>query len=222
MVDEIGIQKKERDFSKLLELFNFWYGLKFYPTNQTKKENLLISNLPIQHIREIWENIWFAKNEKQIIIDSELEKFKGLIEDFQNYETSEFYEKMAIIILYDQITRNIFRRTSKAYDYDHISRGIALHLLEKIESLPFQFQLTVLICLCHSENMEHQSKVREYVKNLNDKVIYSEYKEIVNTLLKISDNHYIRVFNFGRIPERNPFVGRVDTSEETIFLNNLK
>lgn len=221
-MNDIQISNVQQDSSILLELFNFWYGLKFYPTNDTKRKNLVTTNFSVNHLRDVWQNIWFAKQDRQKEMDQILQKYKEAVNLYVNYEPNEFFEKFAIIVLYDQVTRNIFRGTGEAYAYDPIARKIALGLLEEIDSLPIQFRLTVLICLCHSENIDHQSKIREYTNMLKNSDFYEEYKEIINTMMKIADNHYIRVLNFGRIPERNPFVGRVDTPEESDFLKSLK
>jgi uncharacterized protein (DUF924 family) len=208
---------------QLIDLFNLWYGLKFLPTSEIKKQNLLKTNIQTAKLIKQWDEVWFAKKEKQIKIDLELQKFEPVIDTLVNYSPIEFYEKMAMIILFDQITRNVYRGTSKAYGYDELARKICLELINIIDQLPFQFRLTLLICLCHSENMDHQSFVREYVNKLkSDEKLYASYKEILNTMVKISDNHYTRVANFGRIPERNKFVGRENTTDENIFLNNLK
>ena len=220
-MDDNTKNKHENEFS-LLDIFNLWYRLKFYPTNETKKSNLRLIDLSINHIQEIWQEVWFAKNEKQKIIDKELLIFEFLIEKYKDYKPQELYEIMAMIILYDQITRNIFRKSKKAYEFDNISRNLSLNLFEKIDKFPFQFRLTILICLCHSEDLEHQTKIREYLNSLLDSNIYQKYQVIINTLIKISDNHYIRVSKFGRIPERNHFVGRINTDEEQNFLDNLK
>jgi uncharacterized protein (DUF924 family) len=204
----------------LLNLFNFWYGIKLIPTQENRLYNSMITNLPIDKLTEQWTTVWFAKKDLQVIMDKELLQYESLIEDLKDYKPTEFYEKMALIVLYDQIPRNIFRKTSKAYEYDSIARDICLDLLGSIQEVGIQYRLTLLICLCHSENIEHQTYVREYVKTLRDE--FKDYKEVINAMTKISDNHYIRVSQFGRIPERNPYVGRTNTEAENDFLKYLK
>jgi uncharacterized protein (DUF924 family) len=73
---------------------------------------------------------------------------------------------MAKIIIYDQVTRNVIRNTSDANAYDHISREVALKLFDILDSLPIKYRLTILICLCHSENVEHQTNIRININSL--------------------------------------------------------
>ncbi len=209
----------------LLDLFNFWYNLKYIPTIKSREEVLNTKNLPFIHLRKQWDEVWFAKGEKQKFIDKELLKFESIVNKYMTHydKNNPLFEKMALIVLYDQIPRNVYRGTSKAYDFDKISRQISLDLIEDIDKLPIHFKFTVLICLCHSENLEHQTRIRKYIyDNFVDAKENKEFKEIFNTLTKISDNHYSRVAKFGRIVERNKYVGRVNTEEENIFLSNLK
>ncbi|CAF4573239.1 unnamed protein product, partial [Rotaria sp. Silwood2] len=126
---------------------------------------------------------------------------------------------MAMIILYDQITRNIFRGTENAYKYDDIARRIALTLVETISlsTLPIQFLLTIVICLIHSEQIEHQ----DLVKSLIQQYVLrhpSIDPNLLTSLSGIAKNHYDRIQLFGRIPERNRFIDRQSTLTEISFM----
>jgi uncharacterized protein (DUF924 family) len=206
---------------KLLNLFNLWYGFKIIPTNTNRLDIARTTNLDPNKLSHLWTSVWFAKKDLQIVMDKELKQYETAVEEFTKFTPIHFYEKMAMIILYDQIPRNIFRKTSKAYDYDEVARSIAFSLLDCIDEIGIQYRFTVLICLCHSENFEHQSFVRKYVTALQENKELENYRELINAMTKISDNHYIRVCQFGRIPERNAFVGRENTNEENEFLKYL-
>ena len=65
--------------------------------------------------------------------------------------------KLAIIILCDQFSRNIFRGLAGAFSFDHISLKIAKNIVKDIESFKSYVlfeQLFVIMPLMHSESEE--------------------------------------------------------------------
>ena len=62
-------------------------------------------------------------------------------------------EAIALIILFDQIPRNVYRGIDKAYAYDHISLALARSLVPFSADLPLCMRLTLTICLFHSEDL---------------------------------------------------------------------
>jgi len=60
----------------------------------------------------------FAKGETQQWIDKE--KYHH---HYKDYQPRYLYECIVMIVLYDQIPRNIFRNTRQAYETDHIFIG---------------------------------------------------------------------------------------------------
>jgi len=192
----------------LYQLLVDWYGT----TNLNR-------SLSSTQVTDQWTTVWFAKREQQKLIDQKLMKYHSAIEYFIGFQPTTLLEKMAMIILYDQITRNIFRGTENAYKYDHIARQIALTLVETVSlsELPIQFLLTILICLIHSEQIEHldlvESLIQQYVvKNP------SIDSNLLMSLSGIAKNHYDRIQLFGRIPERNRFIGRQSNPSEISFM----
>jgi uncharacterized protein (DUF924 family) len=193
----------------LYQLLVDWYG--------TTNLNRCLSST---QLTDQWTTLWFAKREQQKLADQKLMKYLSAIEHFVDFQPTTLKEKMSMIILYDQITRNIFRGTKNAYKYDHLARQIALTLVETVSicALPVQFLLTIVICLIHSEQIEHldlvKSLIEEYV--VRNPSIDSN---LLTSLNGIATNHYDRVQLFGRIPERNRFIGRQSTPAEISFMN---
>lgn len=197
------------DFSHTLyQLLVDWYGT----TNLNK-------SLSSTQLTDQWTTFWFAKREQQKIVDKKLMKYKSAIDYFTNFQPTTLKEKIAMIILYDQITRNIFRGTEYAYKYDHIARQIALILVEtsQLSDLPIQFLLTIIICLIHSEQIEHLDLVKSFIQQcvVTNPSIDSS---LLTSLNGITKNHYDRIQLFGRIPERNRCINRQSTSEEISFM----
>jgi uncharacterized protein (DUF924 family) len=193
----------------LYQLLVDWYG--------TINLNRSLSST---QLTDQWTTLWFAKREQQKLADQKLMKYHSAIEYFIHFQPTTLKENMAMIILYDQITRNIFRGTENAYKYDDIARQIALKLVKTISpsALPIQFILTILICLIHSEQIEHldlvKSLIQQYVV-----VNPSVDSNLLTSLTGIAKNHYDRIQAFGRIPERNRFIGRQSTPAEISFMN---
>lgn len=195
----------------LYEILSFWY--------KTIDLSIILSS---SEIDDLWKNIWFAKNDQQQQIDTHLIYFEKYINNYIIDEPTNLYEKIAFIILYDQIPRNIYRNTSNAYAYDHISRKYAREIMlnsDIFELLPIHFKITTIICMIHSENIEDHELVNQNIHFINEYRNLS-YK-LKQSLKQIIRNHSERIQLFGRIPERNKFLNRVSTIDEKVYLNAL-
>jgi uncharacterized protein (DUF924 family) len=192
----------------LYQLLVDWYG--------TTDLNRSLSST---QLTEQWTALWFAKREQQKLADQKLMKYHFAIEYFIHFQPTTLKEKMAMIILYDQITRNIFRGTENAYKYDDIARQIALTLVETVSLsvLPIQFLFTIIICLIHSEQIEHLDLVKSLIQQYVVKNPSID-SNLLTSLNGIARNHYDRIQLFGRIPERNRFIGRQSTPAEISFM----
>jgi len=107
----------------------------------------------------LWTELWFAKGDEQTGIDEMLQSFAPTMDQFLAYEPVNSLETVALIILFDQITRNIYRRTPKAYAYDYRANHLARSLLSnqsEYDKLPTQCKLTVIVCLIHQEDLALQ------------------------------------------------------------------
>lgn len=48
-----------------------------------------------------------------------------------------------------------------------------------------------------------------------------QFSEIIDHLALIHNNHYERIKMFGRIPERNKYLGRINTEAENIYIKTV-
>lgn len=198
------------------ELFNisfFWYG-----THKFHK-----SSLKTDKMREQWENVWFAKGDLQKKIDTEMTKLFSHLYDEKKLcsNCSNIHEDIALIILYDQMPRNIFRGTSKAYFYDSIALEIANKYINNIYyvlSLPLHYSIQLILCLIHSESIVDQNYSLQIISELEEQY---KFNDIIKQIKKIAENHKLRIELFGRIPERNILLGRKTTECEHAFMNAL-
>lgn len=116
---------------------------------------------------------------------------------------------LALIILLDQFSRNIFRGQAAAFANDEKARRVAdsglkkgydknlLTVERKFFYLPFE----------HAENFELQDKSVDLFIRLGDP-----------DSLKFALCHRDQIIRFGRFPDRNQALGRENTEAESVFL----
>lgn len=196
---------------ELFLLYRYWY----FDSNITKS----ISKITSVDIINQWINTWFAKNDAQKKIDVDLKIYEEYLDHYQDFKTDNIYEYITLIVLYDQIPRNIYRGTSQAYKYDSIARKYIEKVIPYFESLNLIFQLTIVIGLVHSENIgDHKINILFGDKIKTNKLCDPHIWNSLNSIIK---NHRDRVTYFGRIPERNKFLGRQNTYEEEVYLSSI-
>lgn len=218
----LNFLKEEESNEKILyEIYVFWYGHPPYLAETLSKKSIKNVDFPTTHLQYLWTKLWFAKNEDQRKIDDYLKKFEGLFnEDFSALNNQNFFIDFSLLILYDQISRNIFRKSEKAYSFDKKALKIAEKYKENLHCLALQNILTVLICFLHSENINDQIFVKKQIDVL--KLRYGmQYNEIISHLSLIHQNHHERIQLFGRIPERNPYLGRQSTKAEMVYIKSV-
>lgn len=91
-----------------------------------------------------------------------------------------------------------------------------------ISFLPTRKQATVLICICHSEQLEHQQTLSCWLHG----TAFARYRTgstfaLTHALDDIARKHAERVCVFARFPERNGALGRKNTVHEEAFLQQL-
>lgn len=128
---------------------------------------------------------------------------------------------LALIILLDQFSRNIYRGTAKAFAQDSLALEICLRaidngfdkMLHSVERLFFYMPLE------HSEDIEIQKKSVEYF-SVMEKLFPTppSLASMVSEFRKYAEMHYVIIERFGRFPHRNEVLGRESTPEEIEFL----
>ena len=118
---------------------------------------------------------------------------------------------LALCILLDQVPRNIFRGTPRAYATDSQARDVARHAVERGFDLAFEDadrRMFLYLPFEHSEDLADQELCMALCRERIDDPGYLRYAE----------RHRDIIARFGRFPHRNAILARASTPEEVAFL----
>ena len=141
---------------------------------------------------------------------------KAIINEYDDWQ-DEPKSCLALIILLDQFSRNLFRNDKKAFEQDHKCRLIVNEAIDRgdLEKLEINEKLFFLLPLLHSEEISDHT----YVHNLSNAHL-KDHPQI--ELIKSSwKNHTNIIKRFKRYPHRNKVLERHSTPEEIELLNQL-
>lgn len=127
--------------------------------------------------------------------------------------------RLALILLLDQFTRNLFRDTPRAYAGDERARQLALDLVSGpgYRTLPLEHRLFCVMPLVHAESLV----LLESAVALAEGFVRDAPAELRAPWRIGADRtaHYRDVIQrFGRFPHRNAILGRASTLDERAFL----
>lgn len=120
---------------------------------------------------------------------------------------------LALIIVLDQFSRNIYRRDARAYAQDERARAYANEALTRgddLGALPVERQFLYLP-FEHSEEVADQERAVDLMASL-------EAFEETRGLTAWAQKHCDIIRRFKRFPHRNKILGRASTPEEVEFL----
>jgi uncharacterized protein (DUF924 family) len=126
---------------------------------------------------------------------------KGLLADAQT--------ALAAVIVLDQMSRNMFRDTPRAFAADPLALAVAEAAIAQgfDAGLSKDERSFLYLPFGHAEDRHSQARAVALVASLGDP-----------ELQKWAEAHRAIVDRFGRFPHRNGILGRNSTSEETEFL----
>ncbi len=161
---------------------------------------------------EIKPEHWFTKSTD---FDKLLEaKFEALVLQALNGQLDRWAGNsdgcLALILLLDQITRNIYRDTPKAFAGDEIACALSLRAAadKKIEGESGEAKRQFfLMPMMHSEDLAIQDASLPLFKTHTSERTY-----------EFAIRHRDIIARFGRFPHRNAILGRPSSDEEIAFL----
>jgi uncharacterized protein (DUF924 family) len=127
--------------------------------------------------------------------------------------------RLALVILLDQFTRNVFRGKAQAFAGDARAQQLVLRTIASGEDrqLPWAGRVFLYMPLMHAENLALQDEcVASFTRLVADAP--ESLKVRLQDNLDFARKHRDIVVRFGRFPYRNAVMGRADTPEEKDFL----
>ncbi|HEY9747198.1 MAG TPA: DUF924 family protein [Allocoleopsis sp.] len=183
--------------SSIEQILNFWFG---NPESASYGKS---------------RKVWFSKdpNFDQDIRDRFLPDYEAAAAGNYNGWTASPDGCLALILLFDQFPRQLFRGDRRAFATDAQALVTAQHAIAQDFDqalLPVQ-RVFIYLPFEHSENLEHQRLSVELFRQLSD------HPETAD-MLPYAVRHQEIIERFGRFPHRNQILGRPTTAEEAEFL----
>ncbi len=129
--------------------------------------------------------------------------------------------RLALVILLDQLSRNVFRGRAEAFAADARAlaaarAGVAAGALEALHPIERVF---LLMPYMHSERLaDHDEGLGHFEALARVKTDDAELRAQLDSTLAFAQEHRDLVARFGRYPHRNAALGRPDTPEEAAYL----
>jgi uncharacterized protein (DUF924 family) len=180
-------------------LLDVWFGAPRDPLREARREAWFRSTP--EH-DEMLRKLFLADYERAAA---------GLLADWEAVPESA----LALVLLLDQIPRNIFRATPRCYASDAMARAVAERAMARgfDRQMAPAWRLFLYMPLHHSENLADQQRATALVASLPDR---GDPEHGENRRYGLP---YVDVIErFGRFPHRNAILGRESTPEELAFL----
>lgn len=136
----------------------------------------------------------------------------------QDWEQQPLH-RLALVILLDQFTRNMFRASAQAFAGDARAQQLVLDTLahQADQQLPWVARVFTYMPLMHAEDLALQDECIARFSRLVEQAP-GRLKQRMQGHLDYARRHRAIIARFGRFPYRNAALERVNTPEEEDFL----
>lgn len=191
------------------EVLAYWFG----------KEDVLSDNYEHRFA------LWYRGGPE---VDAEiLHKFEPLLLEVKQRHASgelESYKSsprasLALVILLDQMSRNMYRGDPRMFETDGIAQGIVFELLASggYESLAPVERLFLCVALEHAEDIDVVRRPASLMGDLTETCPVAQRNRFL-AMFKYNKQHLDIIEEFGRYPHRNQILQRETSSAEAAFL----
>ena len=173
-------------------ILNFWF------VKSSSEEHFKKNNTYDQKIKNLFENDY-----KKAINNN--------LEGWQDDPKS----CLALIILLDQFSRNLYRNNPLSFAYDKKTILIVNKAIKKgyLENLNVYEKFFLILPLIHSEKISDHISAHKLSKSYLN--LHPQFENIKKQFVY----HTIAIKRFGRYPHRNKILGRISNNEEIQFLS---
>jgi uncharacterized protein (DUF924 family) len=129
--------------------------------------------------------------------------------------------RLALVIVLDQFTRNVFRNDPKTYAGDERAQQLALEAFDRgiDRELEFVERMFLSMPLLHAENSALQDRVSKLANGFA-KDCPPPYAKMSAMHMEQTTKYREIVRRFGHFPHRNAILGRSSTPDEIEFLRD--
>jgi uncharacterized protein (DUF924 family) len=178
-------------------LFDFWFGPPDHPERLHHKQ------------------IWFRSTpefDASVRTGFAADHDAAVAGRFADWE-SEPLSTLALVMLLDQVPRNIFRATPRAFASDSLALATTRRAMERgfDQAVPAAWRLFFYLPFEHSEALADQQRGLDLLLGLPPVPGRKGDGKMTRLHLEIIER-------FGRFPHRNAILGRPSTEEERAFL----
>lgn len=167
------------------------------------------------------QKIWYSGGKKidKVIRDNFAEVYEHAANETLLHWVESAQGALALVILLDQFSRNLFRGTSGAFAQDPMARAVA----KRAFNLGFDREMSIpgriflLHPFHHSEELVDQLFGCDRLSDLIDEG-HDEWREMLDSSVDWFNGHKDIVRRFSRFPHRNKVLGRNSSEEEEAFL----
>lgn len=127
--------------------------------------------------------------------------------------------RLALLIVLDQFSRNVFRGQPDSFAADAQALAIALAGIERghDQAVPPMARIFCYLPLEHAEDAALQARSVALFAALRD-APDAEPKAFFDGTLEYAHKHQDVIARFGRFPHRNAILGRASTPDEVVYL----
>jgi uncharacterized protein (DUF924 family) len=187
-------------------IFDFWF-------------NDLTEQTPLNNKNPVVKR-WFNSTPE---FDRDIKsRFESLLPEALHQKAEDSKSCLALVILFDQFPRNMYRNDERCYQYD----PLALEWTQKVLSnrrdkeLKLFERLFLYMPLMHAEDVAIQDLSVKCFEELveESRRVCAHNQPYYKSNLQYAKSHCAVIKQFGRFPHRNAILNRLLTAEEKAFL----
>ena len=189
------------------QILSLWFG-------SARPDNALA----LQHKAQ-----WFTKS--PAVDDVLRQRFGAALEaalggSLSHWTTQGPWQRLALVVLLDQFSRNIYRNTPKSFAGDPLALALTLEAQNSGDDLklPEVARVFLYLPLEHAEDLAMQQRSVECYQSLLQMAPDEATREYLLGTLDYAHKHQDVIERFGRFPHRNAILGRPSTAQESDYL----
>lgn len=188
------------------DILSFWFGQWPFHAESSEKQSQL----------------WFSGSDEMdaLITKQFATQVKAALEKTLN-TIETLNDSIAFIILTDQFTRNIYRKSPEAFSGDELALNETLKLIKDKQHIKLPVPVASFACmpLQHSEDKEMQ---KLSIDIFNEILLQAppEFTEAAKGYADFAKLHADIILEFGRFPHRNPTLNRLSTQAEKTYMES--